>query len=299
MKRVLITGVNSYVGNAFEKYILQWDAKGEAYELQKVSLRENGLDRIDFHGYDSILHVAGIAHADIAGVSEEEKSRYYTVNCELAYETARKAREQGVKQFIYMSSLLVYGESGKVGAVKHITVDTIPAPANFYGDSKWKAEQKLRQLEGEGFRVAMVRAPMIYGKNSKGNFPMVCKFANEFCIFPKVKNARSMIYIENLAEFLRRLIDSGKGGVFLPQNKEYSNTSELVRLLRRVQGKRMYLSVLLGALVHAGAWVPGKTGRIINKAFGSLTIDRALSNEEITEYQLYSLEESIRRIYEG
>lgn len=299
MKKVLITGVNSYIGNSFEEYLKQYNQDKTEYEITKISLR-NGLPKdMDFSGYDCIFHVAGIAHADVAGVSEEEKARYYAVNCELACETARRAGEQGVRQFIYMSSVIVYGDSARVGGKKHITADTKPAPANFYGDSKWQAEQKLQLLTNDNFHVAIVRAPMVYGKGSKGNFPMLCKFANKLFVFPKVKNLRSMIYIENLAEFIKRLIDSEGGGIFLPQNREYSNTSELVKLLRTEKGKKMYLSRVMGALVYVGAGVPGKIGKLINKAFGSFTVDQSFSNEVISGYQRYSLAESVRRIYEG
>ncbi len=296
MRQVCITGIHSYVGNALEQYLLSLAGQENAYEIRKVSLRQGVTEEVDFTHCDSVVHVAGIAHADISGVSDEEKAGYYAVNCDLAYETAKKAKEQGVGQFIYMSSVIVYGDSARVGRSRHITAKTPPAPSNFYGDSKWKAEQRLNTLQSESFRVAIVRAPMIYGAGSKGNFPLLCKFAKHLFIFPRVRNSRSMLYVENLSEFLRRLIDSGEGGLFFPQNAEYSVTSKLVQALRLEQGKRMYLSVLLGALVSVGAGLPGGAGRVINKAFGSLTIDQALSNEKITGYQLYSLEESIRRI---
>ena len=132
---------------------------------------------VDFSNYDSIFHVSGIAHADIDRVSEEEKQLYYKVNCELAVETAIKAKEQGVKQFIYMSSIIVYGESAPVGKQKIITEQSKPNPTNFYGDSKWKAEKKLKTLADESFAIAIIRPPFIYGKGSKGNYPLLARIA--------------------------------------------------------------------------------------------------------------------------
>ena len=190
MKRILVTGVNSYIGNAVERYLGEFNAREgrECYRIDKISLRDGSWEDIAFGAYDAVLHVAGIAHADIGKVSEETKALYYQVNCDLAVKVAEKAKAEGVQQFVYLSSVIVYGDSAKVGGTKHITAETQPRPANFYGDSKWQAEQKLRELEAAGtseqasqdvptdelpFHVAIIRPPMVYGKGSKGNFPML------------------------------------------------------------------------------------------------------------------------------
>ena len=208
MKRILITGINSYIGNATERYLTEYNAREgrEIYHVDKVSLRDEQWQKMNFASYDAILHVAGIAHADVGSVSEEGKKMYYQVNCDLTECVAKKARAEGVKQFIYLSSVIVYGDSAGVGRHKQITAQTIPHPVNFYGDSKWQAEQRLYLLETEQFCVAVLRPPMIYGRGSKGNFPMLLKVASKTPIFPKIKNERSMLYVENLAEFIRLLI---------------------------------------------------------------------------------------------
>lgn len=317
MKRILITGVNSYIGNALERYLMEYNAREgrEIYRVDKLSLRNETIENISFAMYDTVFHVAGIAHADIGKVSEETKALYYQVNCDLAVQTAEKAKADGVSQFIYLSSVIVYGDSAKVGETKHITADTLPAPANFYGDSKWQAEQKLCELVagyevGEvpaadeqsdvvdaqsDFRVAILRLPMIYGKGSKGNFPLLMKLAKSTPVFPDIENQRSMLYMEHLAEFTRLLIESGKGGVFFPQEAEYVTTAKLVKAIGEAQDKRIHLWKCLNPFVKLASKMPGKIGGMVNKAFGSLTIDSSLSEQEITGYHLYSLEESIRR----
>ena len=224
-----------------------------------------------------------------------KKKKYYQINCDLAVQTAKKAKKEGVKQFVYMSSVIVYGNSAKIGEKKHITLDTPPTPANFYGDSKWQAEQKLEALQDENFQIAVVRAPMIYGKDSKGNFRMLEKIAEKTPCFPSIQNERSMLYIENLAEFLRLLLESGKGGLFFPQNKEYVTTAEMVKIIGQAKGKKIYLLGMLNPFVKLASKVPGKISGMADKAFGSLTIGKELSNCEITGYQMYSLEESIER----
>ena len=297
MKRILITGAGSYIGTSVERYLQEYNAAQgrEMYRIDTISLLEESWKNYDFSPYDTIFHVAGIAHADVGNVSEETKALYYRVNRDLAYETAQKARKQGVKQFIYMSSVIVYGDSAPVGQKKHITEQTPLSPANFYGDSKKQAEEVLLPLANDTFQVAVLRPPMIYGKNSKGNYPLLAKLAGIAPVFPDILNERSMLYVENLAEFFRLLVESGKGGIFFPQNAEYTTTSQMVKAIGQVKGKKVRLWKVLNSLVTLASHVPGKIGGLVNKAFGSLTIDQSLSRNDFDGYQIFSLEESIRR----
>lgn len=300
MKRILITGAGSYIGTNVERYLMEYNgAQGrEQYRVDTLSLRDSAWVNYDFTPYDTILHMAGKAHADIGHVSEEVKQEYYEVNCELAVRTAKKAKEQGVPQFVYLSSVIVYGDSAKVGKKKRIMADTPANPANFYGDSKWQAEEKLRKLEGTDFQVAIVRPPMVYGKGSKGNFPLLVKIADKLPFFPAIGNERSMIYVGNLAEFLRLLTESGQGGIYLPQNKEYVTTAEMVKAIGAAKGKKIRLIKGLNPVVKLASVVPGKIGGLANKAFGSMTIDRDFDTDKpdnrIAGYQIYHFEESIQ-----
>ncbi len=300
MKHILITGVNSYIGNSVERYLMEYNARQgrEIYRVDKISLRDESWERMSFAPYDAILHVAGIAHADIGKVSEETKALYYQVNCDLSVRVAEKAKADGVPQFVYFSSVIVYGDSACVGRSKHITAETAPAPANFYGDSKWQAEQQLQALVSEeavNFKVAILRPPMIYGKGSKGNFPLLTKLAEKAPVFPSIENKRSMLYIDNLSEFVRLLVEDGQGGVFFPQNAEYVTTAQMVQQIGQTMEKKIHLLRILNPWVKLAAALPGKIGGMANKAFGSLTIDKELSSRGIQDYQIYSLEESIKR----
>lgn len=182
-----------------------------------------------FAGYDVVFHVAGIAHADVGKVSEERKAFYYKINRDLAIETAEKAKSDCVGQFVLMSSMIIYGESAGLGKRKIVTKETKPHPANFYGYSKWQADKGVRKLGSDSFHVAVLRPPMIYGKGSKGNYPLLAKMAKKLPVFPDIKNERSMLYIDNLCEFLFLLMQSGEAGIYFPQNAEYVRTSEMVR----------------------------------------------------------------------
>lgn len=287
MKKILITGANSYIGTNFEKYLKE--NFSDKYQVDTLDMLDDSWKKFSFSGYDSIYHVAGIAHADTEKVTEERKAFYYKVNSDLTGEVARKAKEEGVKQFVFMSSSIVYGDSAPVGKEKLITKDTPMNPENFYGDSKKKAEEKLNALEDETFKVCILRPPMIYGKGSKGNFPILSKLAKKLSIFPKVNNSRSMLYIGNLVEFVRLMIENEECGVFWPQNKEYSNTSELVELIARTNGKKIKV---IGGFTWAIKLMSHLT-KLVNKAFGNLTYDQKMS-EYKENYQKYTLEESIR-----
>lgn len=286
MKKILITGANSYIGTSFEKYLK--DNFPEKYQVDTVDMIDGTWREKSFSGYDAVYHVAGLAHADTGKVSEERKAFYYKINRDLAVETARKAKTDGVKQFIFMSSAIVYGDSAPIGKSKMITRDTPVSPANFYGDSKVQAERGIRPLEDESFKVCILRPPMIYGKDSKGNYPVLSKLARKLPVFPVVENQRSMLYIGNLVEFVRLMVENEESGLFWPQNGEYSNTSRLVKMIAEAHGKRIIL-------VKGTAWalklLSHCTG-LVNKAFGSLCYDMELSRYK-TEYLRFSLKESV------
>lgn len=286
MKRILITGAGSCVGTSVEAYLKQWP---DRYQTDTVNLRGDGWREISFRGYDAVLHVAGIVHQQGTKDDPDQAEAYDRVNHRLAVETAEKARAEGVGQFLFMSSASVYGLSAPLGQIVMITGDTPLNPTDNYGISKARAEEALRALAGENFKVAILRPPMIYGKGCKGNYCSLAKLAKQLPVFPWVDNQRSMLYIDNLSEFIRLLIDDRAGGIFCPQNNEYVNTSDMVSRIARCHGKniRMVRGVTWGLklLRHV-------TG-MVDKAFGSLCYDFALS-AYTRDYCVKELGESIR-----
>lgn len=288
MKKVLITGANSYIGTSFEKYVKE--NYPDDYIVDTLDMIDGSWREKEFRGYDCVFHVAGIAHSDNGRIGEEKEKLYYAVNTELTIETARKARADGAKQFIFMSSAIVYGESAPIGKTKIITEKTPVSPANCYGDSKVQAENGIRPLDNDEFRVVILRPPMIYGKGSKGNYPLLVKIALNTPFFPYVKSERSMLYVENLCEFVHLMIENGEHGTFWPQNKEYSNVSDLVKMIAGAHGKNV-------RLVRGFGWMLKCMGRVlgvVNKAFGSLCYEAELS-EYSQPYRKYSLSDSIRK----
>ena len=288
MKKILITGANSYIGTSFEKYIAE--NFPDDYSIDTVDMIDGSWREKSFAGYDSVFHVAGIAHSDGGKISEEKAKLYYVVNTDLTVEVAGKAKADGAKQFVFMSSAIVYGASAPIGRAKVITRETPVSPANCYGDSKVQAENGIRPLGDETFRIVILRPPMIYGKGSKGNYPLLAKIALKTPIFPYVKNERSMLHIENLCEFVRLMIENEERGIFWPQNEEYCNTSELVQMIAAAHGKKVRLVKGFGWSLKLMSHATG----LINKAFGNLSYDMNLSVYKDV-YRKNNLKDSIKR----
>lgn len=293
MKKVLITGANSYIGTSFEKWVQEQHP--DEFQIDTVDMIGESWREKSFEGYDAVFHVAGIAHADVGKVSEETKKFYYKVNRDLAIETAKKAKQASVNQFVLMSSMIIYGESAGLGKKKVINKMTEPQPANFYGDSKWQADKGVRKLESKEFHVAVVRPPMIYGKGSKGNYPLLSKFAKKLPIFPDILNERSMLHIDNLCEFLTLLFLNGEGGIYFPQNKEYVQTSKLVKEIAKASNHKIKIARVFNPFVWIASKIPGKISGLMNKAFGNMVYDKNLSKCFDGRYQIRSLKESIKK----
>lgn len=221
MKKILITGKNSYIGTSLDKWLMK---DSDKYKVDSISVKGDSWKSNDFSQYDVVFHVAGIAHVSSDPKMEE---LYFKINRDLTIEIARKAKVEGVNQFIFMSSIIVYGDGSSSKRI--IGKDTNPMPSNFYGNSKLQAEEGIKILESDDFKIVVLRPPMIYGKGSKGNYPKLAKLAKLTPIFPDFYNERSMIHIDNLCEFLKVMIDKEESGLFFPQNKEYVQTSELVK----------------------------------------------------------------------
>ena len=296
-KKVLLTAEHSYVGNAFATYVEEHYS--ENFDIDFISTRSDAWKEKDFSSYDVIFHVAGLAHADVGNVAEEVKAQYYKVNTELTVEIAKKAKAEGVKEFIFMSSMIVYGDSAPYGVKKVIDKHTVPKASNFYGDSKLQADVAVREMGCDTFKVIVIRPPMIYGKGSKGNYPVLAKLAKMLPVFPDVDNERSMLHIDNLSEFLCQvmLVEDIKENevVLIPQNSEWTRTSRMVQKIAEVSGKKIKKMKILAPAVVTASKVPGKIGGLTNKAFGNSCYSLAISKYAGIDYQKVSLCESIKR----
>ena len=282
MKRVLITGAGSFVGESVRKYILD---TSKDFEIDAVDTMNDVWKTADFSKYDVVYHVAGIAHVD---PKPEMAPLYYKVNRDLTVEIAGHAKENGVKQFIFMSSRIVYHASKSLkGNVT--TAQTQPDPNDFYGDSKLQAENGLKELECETFKICILRPPMIYGPGNKGNLPRLGWLATKVPVFPAWHNKRSMLYVGNLAEFVKQIILREMSGTFFPQNAELADTVEIVRHFAKEHNHKIWITRIFNPLVWLGSFfLPA-----IPKMFSDSYYMPEMSKYDF-EYQLVSFEDSIK-----
>jgi len=282
MQRVLITGANSFVGTSIEKWLMKTP---DEFQVDTVDTMNDAWKQADFTKYDSVFHVAGIAHVN---PKPEMAPLYYKVNRDLTLEIAKHAKSCGVKQFIFMSSGIVYHASKSLkGDVR--TKDTMPNPNDFYGNSKLQAENGLTALDCLSFKVCILRPPMIYGPGNKGNLPRLGWLAIKTPIFPEWHNKRSMLYVINLAEFVKQCILRGMSGTFFPQNAEYSDTVEIVRHFANEHGHKILISKWFNLFV----WLGSLLFPSISKMFADSYYVQEMSKYDF-DYQVVRFEDSIK-----
>lgn len=284
MKRILITGAGSYVGESVRKYILSTSSD---FEIDAVDTMNDAWKEAEFSKYDVVYHVAGIAHVN---ADPKMEPLYYKVNRDLTIEVACAAKAAGVKQFIFMSSQIVFHESQSL-KTEVLTAQTKENPNGFYGDSKLQAELGIKPLEDENFKVCILRPCMIYGPNAKGNFPRLAKLATKVPLFPEWHNKRSMLYIDNLAEFVKQAVIRELSGTFYPQNRELADTVEIISFFAKAAGHKVWITRLLNPFVWLGSFVL----QPINKMFATYYYAPEMSKMDF-DYQLVSFEESLKQM---
>ncbi len=275
--KVLITGENGYISSQLYNYL---KFKNNNFQLTKKGVRSN-IEAIDFTGIDTVVHLAGLVHKK-RSYSEKE---YMQVNCELTKKLALSAKKQGVKQFIFFSSMAVYGfQEGE------ITSSTATGPKTFYGKSKLLAEKELQCIASEDFKVAIVRPPMVYGPDCPGNYKLLSRFSRISPIFPSIRNKRSMIFIGNLSIFIAEIITNRDSGVFHIQDSNFINTTCMVKEIASVNNKNIVLSKMLGVFLSKIF----KNNKLFLKIFGDLFYSTDLTTYNKNTYQKYAFNNSIK-----
>ena len=281
MKRILILGAKSYLGESLCRWLGKYPTQ---YETSIVSTLNYEWKKANFSKYDTVVDFAGIAH--INNITPDMEDLFYSVNRDLTIEIGQYAKEHGVKHLIYFSSMNVYGDY-----CDNIKDRAAVNPTSFYGDSKLQGDLGLEKLEDENFKVAHLRPPFVYGKGCSGNYNSISKIAKKTPIFPDFKNKKSMIYIDNLCEFVRLVIDNETDGYLTPQNKELVSTSGLVREIALNHNKRIWFTHIFNWIIPIG----NKATRLVRRAFANDCYVIELSDYFDWKYCVVDFKESIKR----
>ncbi len=283
--RILITGKHSYIGNSVKAWL---NEKERSFIVDEISLRNVDLKNIKFNNYDVVFHVAGIAH-----ISYNKKMipEYFRINRDLAIEVAKKAKEEGVKQFIFTSSMAIYGDDREIGDFRPIDIDK-PFPTNAYGQSKLDADLVIQKLLSKEFVISILRLPMVYGKNSKGNFFKLANISKTLPIYPKLKNIRSIIHIKNLSELVRLIILKKLAGVFFPQDQEYFDTNKFISIYRSSNKLHTFFIPFLSMPIR----LISLFNKTIKKVYGNKYYQSKFSLINNVNYQLFTIKDLIEEL---
>lgn len=281
MKRILILGKKSYIGKAFKQWLNKYP---NVYSVEIVSSSNHEWKNADFAAFDTVVDFAGIAH--INNITEDMRDLFYSVNRDLSIDIATWAKLHGVKHFIFFSSMNVYGDY-----CEHITDRSRTRPTSFYGDSKLQGELGVQKLTDQNFTVSILRPPFVYGKGCRGNYNKISKIAKMTPIFPYYQNKKSMIYIDNLCEFVRLIIDDKVGGIFTPQNRELVSTTDLVREIARCNHHIIWFTNLFNWAIAPACLLT----RLVRRAFADDCYDLSLSDYYDFKYCVVNFEDSIKR----
>lgn len=283
--KILVIGKKGFVSTCFQTYMKRF----QYIHVDAISARNDAWKEADFHGYDAIFNATGLAHNDARMGTEEE---FIALNAILPLELAKKAKAEGVTEFINMSSMIVYGNMTPIGTKELITADTVPIPANIYGRSKLIGEEGILKLNDDTFHVAVIRSSLIYGETAVDNFLALTNYAVKLPIFPYVENARSMIYSDNLCELVRLIIKNKCSGIFYPQQEEYICTSKIMKDIADQVGHKIWMPRFFYPILK----FLSKRILFFRRVFGSLAYDMETSNHFDGAYRIVSYQESVNRI---
>ena len=280
--KILITGSSGYVGKSF---IEAYKAK---YEFCKFSLLNKPLEGLCLDGIDVVLHCAALVHQ----VKEKSFQEYYNVNVKYPVSLAKEAKKSGVKQFIFISTVSVYGEGKAI-----VTEETVCNPSTAYGKSKYMAEVELKKLEGDNFVVSIIRPPMVYGANAPGNMGALINLVDRVRIIPlgNIVNERSFVNIKNLLHLIDCVIENGKSGLFLACDDEAVGTSKLIELIAKVLGKK----VTLISLPLFKKMLKVIRPSMHESLYGSFQVNDDFTKKELNYKNKIGVEEGIRLMVKG
>ena len=279
--KVLIVGKNSFVGQS----VGAWFAQKEPHpQVDDLSVRDDSWKAMDLSGYDTVIFTAALVHRQ--DVTDWEQ--YERINVTLPWEFAKQAKTQGVKQFIFFSTVSVYQAERTLPAGTVITPDTPLNPLSMYGKSKLLAERKLQTLMDDNFHVSIIRPTYVYGKGCRGRHVAVQqKLAQYLPLLPKAFEhvKMGMVYIDNLAELAWLIANSDRSGIYHAQDKTPMSTHEILQTM--APKKKTIRCQRLLRLISSVS--------VVERLFGGSAYTEELASCDLGEYQIVTMGDGIRR----
>ncbi len=280
-QKIVVTGAKGFIGKKFIEY------NKDRFNITTLSVRDESYKTFDFTGFDSIVHLAGKAH----DMNCKDDSEYFKINVDITKILATKAKQDGVNQFIYVSSVKVYGKEDR----GLITEKSECFPEDAYGKSKLQAEQFLQNLQDENFKVAIVRPPMVYGAGVKGNMDRLIHLCQKNYPLPfgNIGNLRTMVFVDNLIELINTIIDQEAKGIFIPGDKKPIATDELIRMIKQALGKKVKL---ISIPIFLRKFIKTIKPSLYNRLFGSFVIDTKATNGKLNFVPPFTTEYGIEKM---
>lgn len=284
MKTLLITGATGYIGSHFiQKY-------SDFYKITPVSLRFQKVADIDFLNIDTVLHLSAFVHKQ----KSLQPKDYFHINTEQSIALATSAKANGVKHFIFFSTVAVYGRNGDLDHKSSVVINEQSecAPIEPYGESKLMAEKHIAALEDENFMVSIIRPPIVYGHNCPGNMASLMRLVKLSPVLPfkYSENQRSMVFIDNLLHFTQLVIEKKVNGITIPQDMETLSIQEIVKALAKGIKKQVFLCKLPDPIFR---YLCDRKSKVMSSLYGTLVFDSTLSNTRLGFTAPYSTEEGL------
>lgn len=280
--KILLTGATGFIGSYFRNH-------NRSYEILPFSFQHDNISISEFSKYDAILHLAALVHQ----MKTANLAEYEAINLQKTLKLAAKAKSDGVKHFIFMSTVKVYGEESNT-----VYSETTPChPQDDYGKSKLHAEQQLQKLSDEDFIVSIIRTPIVYGVGVKGNIKNLIELINKVSILPfgNTRNRRSMVYVGNLCALINSALEHQTSGIFLACDDESISTTEFIQRIAVSLGKNFYLIHIPLFETTLKLLKPSLHKRL----FGNLIIDNTLTKARLGYHNPYTIDEGIKIMLHG
>jgi len=307
MKNILLTGSTGFVGRQVllrlvaDNFQVQASIRnnnaglpGAVNRHQVGDLLPNTNWQAALKGVDCVIHAAARVHV-MNDQAPDSLAAFREVNVSGTLNLARQAAQEGVKRFIFISSIKVNGEGTPQG-VAFKPADQA-APMDSYGASKLEAENALMSIGTEtGMEIVIIRPPLVYGSGVKGNFLSLLKLAGTSLPLPlgAVNNNRSMVYLGNLVDLIVTCIGhpNAANQLFLASDCHDISTTQLLSRIRALMNKPKLLVPVPAFLFRLLGTVTGKRA-IVDRLFGSLQVDSRNTKELLGWTPPYTVEQGL------